>query len=482
MTLHLQKLVAVVLACCVLTPVVVDAQGPPPPGAIPAPATQPPPAPQLSQDQLDALLAPIALYPDQLLSQVLMASTYPLDVVEAARFVQQNPGLKGPALDQALQGKNWDPSVQSLAAFPQVLAMMSDKLEWTQQLGDAFLANQQQVMQTVQSLRARAQAAGNLQSTEQQKVIVQQKTIIIEPAQPSVVYVPVYNPTVIYGPWWVPAYRPWFWYPPPIYGYPPLGVGIGVGFVWGTAWAVSANHWGWCHPNWGGNNININVNNTNNVFINNRTHYTNNVVNGNWQHNTVQRRGVAYRDTTVQNRYRPANTGAQTREAYRGRESIGSAAGQAGGAGMQRPTTGQLGGGGTPRPTTEQLGGAGGQRPATGQVGGAGAQRPTTLERQAPVGSGMTGDRTGGAATRPTQTPSVGQARPSPTFNAEQSRPQAQQYSNRGAQSRAAMSAAPQAGATPGAASRSGAQGGGHGGRGGEGGGGRGEGGGRGRG
>src|SRR6516165_7606787 len=239
MIASLQKLFALVFAVSTLVPAAVEAQGPPPADAMPYPSQ---PATALSQEQLDALLAPIALYPDQLLSQVLMASTYPLEVVEAARFVQQNPGLKGEALDQALAGKIWDPSVQSLAAFPQVLAMMNDKLDWTQQLGDAFLANQEQVMQTVQSLRARAQAAGNLQSTEQQRVIVQERTIIIEPAQPQVVYVPVYNPLVVYGTWWAPAYRPWFWYPPPIYGYPPLGTVFGVGIVWGAAWAVSYNH------------------------------------------------------------------------------------------------------------------------------------------------------------------------------------------------------------------------------------------------
>src|SRR4029077_115047 len=151
---------------CAMAPLWALAQTPPPGAGMAPPPTQ------LPQDQLDALLAPIALYPDQLLSQVLMASTYPLEVVEAARFVQQNPGLKGEALDQALGTKTWDPSVMSLAAFPQVLVMMNDKLEWTQQLANAFLANEGQVMQTVQSLRARAQAAGNLQNTPQQNVIV----------------------------------------------------------------------------------------------------------------------------------------------------------------------------------------------------------------------------------------------------------------------------------------------------------------------
>jgi hypothetical protein len=173
----------------------------------------------LPQDQLDALLAPIALYPDELLTQVLMASTYPLEVVEAARFVKANPALRGPPLDDALRDKTWDPSVLSLAPFPQVLDMMNDHLEWTQRLGDAFLSDEAGVMRTVQMLRQRAQQVGNLQSNEQQRVSVQDRYIVIEPAQPQYVYVPVYNPTIIYGPWWAPAYRPWYWYPPPIWGY-----------------------------------------------------------------------------------------------------------------------------------------------------------------------------------------------------------------------------------------------------------------------
>ena len=199
--------IALLLALCTLTGTgIASAQTTPPP----APATA---AVPISQDLLDSLLAPIALYPDQLLSQVLMASTYPLEVVEAARFVKANPGLRGEALDRALEGKAWDASVLSLCAFPQVLDMMDAKLEWTQRLGDAFLADEAAVMHTVQSLRLRAQQAGNLQSTPQQNVIVQERAIVIEPAQPEYVYVPVYNPEIIYGPWWAPAYRPWYWYP-----------------------------------------------------------------------------------------------------------------------------------------------------------------------------------------------------------------------------------------------------------------------------
>jgi hypothetical protein len=168
----------------------------------------------IPQEKLDSLLAPIALYPDELLAQALMASTYPLDVVEAARFVKANRELKGDALDKEVLKKNWDPSVQSLTAFPQVLEMMDDKIEWTQELGDAFLSDKQRVMQTVQSLRQKADASGNLQSNEQQKVVKEQTTIIIEPAQPEVVYVPTYNPTVVYGSWWAPMYPPYYWPPP----------------------------------------------------------------------------------------------------------------------------------------------------------------------------------------------------------------------------------------------------------------------------
>ncbi|MEO8566450.1 MAG: DUF3300 domain-containing protein, partial [Betaproteobacteria bacterium] len=200
----------------------------------------------LPQDQLDALLAPIALYPDDLLAQVLMASTYPLEVVEAARFVQQNPGLSGAALDDALRTRRWDPSVQSLAAFPQVLAMMSDRLEWTQQLGDAFLANRQQVMDTVQALRSRAEAAGTLQDSDQQHVYRSDQAIVIEPAQFDYVYVPVYDPMIVYGPWWVASYQPFFWYPPAFFGYPVYQISTVI--VWGRPCRVDRNHWGWAHP------------------------------------------------------------------------------------------------------------------------------------------------------------------------------------------------------------------------------------------
>jgi hypothetical protein len=295
-------------------------QGPLP---LPGPSAEPALAEPLPQDQLDALLAPIALYPDQLLAQVLMAATYPLEVVQAARWIQQNPSVQGEARDQALRDKNWDPSVLSLAAFPQVLTMMNDKLEWTQQLGDAFLANQAQVMDTVQKLRAKAQDAGNLRSTPQQTVAEEGQTIYIEPAQPQVVYVPVYDPVVVYGPWWVPAYRPWYWYPPPIYGYPPPppGAVVAAGIVWGVAWAITADNWGWATPSWrrGGSSIHVTITNNNHYL--NRPQYRDRWRDGRWDHLPEHRKGVAYRDPIARDRYVGTNNAAiQAREPYRGRD------------------------------------------------------------------------------------------------------------------------------------------------------------------
>ena len=179
-------------------------------------------ASRLSQEELDRLLAPIALYPDTLLSQVLMASTYPLEVVEADRWLKRNKGLSVDALDKALQEKPWDVSVKSLCHYPAVLATMSEKLEQTTDLGNAFLGQQDQVMNTIQSLRAKAQSKGNLTTMDKQKVSYQEGAIAIEPVQPDVVYVPAYDPCWVYGPWWYPACAPlWFWYP---------GIVIGAGF------------------------------------------------------------------------------------------------------------------------------------------------------------------------------------------------------------------------------------------------------------
>src|SRR5689334_19892254 len=288
---------------------------PAPSGASQQAAPQGAPAQQgesdtFSKEELEQLVAPIALYPDELFAQVLMASTYPLQIVQADRWVKAHPGLKDKALEDALQKEPWDPSVKSLAPFPQVLTMMSEKLDWTQKLGDAFLAQQQDVMATAQALRGKAVSEGNLKDSKEQKVITEKTettTIIkIEPADPQVVYVPTYNPTVVYGTWPYPAYPPYYYYPP---GY--VAGGALLGFTAGVI--VGSALWGGC--NWGRGDVNVNVNRYNNF---NKT----NISNGNWKHNSANRGAVPYRDQRTAQQYnRGASSGAQGREAYRGRDA-----------------------------------------------------------------------------------------------------------------------------------------------------------------
>ena len=212
--------------------------------------------------ELDQMLAPIALYPDSLLAQVLIAATYPDQVTEADRWMKANPNLKGDALNDALDKMTWDLSVKALAPFPQVLDMMAKESAWTQRLGEAFLAQQADVMDAVQKLRQKAEAAGNLKTTEQQKVVVQGEAIEIEPANPEVVYVPRYDPVVVYGPWWYPAY------PPLVYSpccWPGVAVGVGVFGFWGAVAVGPVWGWGWGSWGWGGHNVNINVNRNINI-------------------------------------------------------------------------------------------------------------------------------------------------------------------------------------------------------------------------
>jgi hypothetical protein len=263
-------------------------------------------------EELEALVAPVALYPDALLAQVLMGSTYPLEIVEAARWSKTNPDLKEQALQDALQKQSWDPSVKALAGFPQVLQMMNDKLDMTQKLGDAFLAQPKDVTDAVQRLRAKAMAAGNLKSGKELTYTSQkdgdQTIIIIEPAQPEVVYVPTYGPT-IYGPWPYPMYPPYY-YPPPV-GYPAGGFWFGftVGIIIGGGV--------WARPVWHTGGVAINVNNFN------RVNHTN-INNPNWQHSPEHRRGVEYRDQGSRDKFgRGQRPGADTREAYRGRAEAG---------------------------------------------------------------------------------------------------------------------------------------------------------------
>ena len=283
-----------------------------------APAqTQTPIEEKLSEGQIDQLVAPIALYPDPLLTQVLMASTYPLEVVEAARWSHDNSMVNGQALQDAMQTQSWDPSVKALTAVPQTLQMMSDKLDWTQQLGDAFLAQQQDVLAAVQKLRAEAQAAGNLQSTPQQVVTVAPAPagvaasnvpppIVIEPVNPDVYYVPVYDPAVAYGAWGYPDYPAFYWSPP---GFVASSV---VSFATGVA--VGAAIWGGC--DWWNHNVIINVNRFN-VF----NHTNINVANDTWAHDPAHRHGVPYENASLTRRFGVANEAA-AREAFRDRADI----------------------------------------------------------------------------------------------------------------------------------------------------------------
>jgi uncharacterized membrane protein YgcG len=289
-----------------------------PPGTFGQQAGQP----VFKQEELDQILAPIALYPDSLLAQILMASTYPLEVVQADRWAKQNTTIKGDALTAALEKQPWDPSVKSLVNFPQVLAMMGEKLDWTQKLGDAFLAQQKDVMATVQTLRKKAVDTGNLKTTKEQQVIVEKETIIIESASPQVVYVPTYNPTVVYGAWPYPAYPPAYYYPPGYVAGTALlsfGVGMAVGAAWGYAW-------GDC--NWRGGDVDVDVNRNTNINNNiNRGNYAKQYQGGrgNWQHNPEHRKGVSYRDQATGQKYNRASTNeaVQSRENFRGRAETG---------------------------------------------------------------------------------------------------------------------------------------------------------------
>ncbi len=230
--------------------------------------------------QLDALLAPVALYPDQLVTQLLMAATFPLQVVDAARWLEDpaHKGLKGDALTKALEPLTWDPSVKSLVPFPQVLAQMNANLDWMQQLGYAFASQQQAVFDSIQRLRRQAQSSGHLQSSPQQVVHATaapdgQQTISIEPAQPDVVYVPSYDPTQVYGTWPYAAYPPVVLPPPPGYVF---GTALATGLAFGAGVALTAGLWGWASPNWGRGDVNVNVNRWNSIN-GNRAHINSNV-------------------------------------------------------------------------------------------------------------------------------------------------------------------------------------------------------------
>jgi hypothetical protein len=354
-------------------------------------------------EELEALVAPIALYPDSVLSQALMASTYPLEIVLAARWVKANPNVKGDAAVKAVANETWDVSVKSLVAFPQVLEPMSDKLDWTQKLGDAFLAQEKEVLDAVQRLRAKAQQAGNLKTNEQQTVIVEPATtttqtiVRIEPANPEVIYVPAYDPMIVYGGWGYPYYPPYYWPPYPAY-YP--GAAFVSGFAWGVGFAVAGAIFGGC--NWHGGSVNINVNRAANI---DRNFNRNNVGSGGeWRHDAGHRKGVAYRDNATREKFGRNNPGANNRGDFRGRTpSAGNRAGDRGGVGGaggvsdrgnlgNRPqTTDRPGGGSNPGSSASR------DRAFQGVGGGTASQRDFDRGRSSAGASNLNRPSSGGA-------------------------------------------------------------------------------------
>ena len=263
--------------------------------------------PKIPADQLDSLVAPIALYPDPLLAQVLAASTYPLELIQLQQWLAKNQALKDKSLAEAVAKQPWDPSIQALAALPDVVKRLADDIQWTTDLGNAFLAQQGDVMDAVQRMRKKADSNGNLKSTEQQrvetKVVENKSVIVIEPAKPEVVYVPSYDPVVVYGP---PVYPyPPIYYPPAGYYAAGMAISFGIGVAMGAAWGGGG--WGWgC--GWGNNNVYVNHNNNfvrnSNINGGNRNNIGGgNRGNGNWTHNPQHRGGAPYRDRATADRF-----------------------------------------------------------------------------------------------------------------------------------------------------------------------------------
>ncbi|HMK67254.1 MAG TPA: DUF3300 domain-containing protein [Stellaceae bacterium] len=291
-------------------------QAPATPPSPQAPSAQQAPAPPVySVERLDQLLAPIALYPDALIAQVLAASTYPLEVIEAYRWQQESghADLKGDPLDAALKEKDWDPSVKSLIPFPQVLRMMNDRLDWMQQLGDAFLAQPGDVMDSVQRLRRAAEKSGSIKSSPQQTITHQNQDVVIAPADPNNVYVPVYDPTVVYGAWPYPAYPPYYWWPPDF----AYGPAYWPGWWWWWPPVVVSfygPYWGWANCNWHNHSIFIDHGRFDHI---NGPHP--HAMNGNtWQHDPYHRRGVTYRDPATAAKYGRPMGAPDARRSYRG--------------------------------------------------------------------------------------------------------------------------------------------------------------------
>ena len=313
----------------------------------------------IPNEQLESLVAPIALYPDPLLSQTLVASTYPLELVQLQQWLEQNKGLKDKALADAVMKQDWDPSIQAMAQFGDLVKLLTDNIKWTSELGNAFLAQQDDVMAAVQRLRARARDQGTLQSTQEQqvesKVVEGNTVIVVEPASTEVAYVPSYDPMTIWGAGYYP-------YPPIAYPVLPTGgrlLAFGLGVAIGNAWGHGG--WGW-NTGWGGGNNNININ-RNNTFVNNYNNQRVNAgnryggTNNSWQHNPQHRGGTPYGNQATAQRFGGTAGGTQRQAAAR----QGGGA-QQGASSFARP------GGNAPAPSLNRGGGGGGERIGNQQV------------------------------------------------------------------------------------------------------------------
>jgi len=308
---------------------------------------------KIPADQLDSLVAPIALYPDPMLAQVLAASTYPLEIIQLQQWLAKNKDVKDKALADAVAKQPWDPSVQALAGLPDVVKRLADDIQWTTELGNAFLAQQNDVMEAVQRMREKAKEKGNLKSNEQQKVetkVVESKqVIVIEQANPEVVYVPSYNPTVVYG---APVYPyPPVYYPPPGYYAAGMAISFGVGVAMGAMWSGG---WGY-NCGWGGNN-NVTINNNNNFNRNTNIQGGNRVSQqpnrggaggGNWQHNPKHRGGAPYSDRQTANKFGGTTRGSSVadRQANARQNNRGGVGDNRGGVGDNRGGVGDNRGG-----------------------------------------------------------------------------------------------------------------------------------------
>jgi len=368
-------------------------------------------APKIPNDQLDSLVAPIALYPDPLLAQVLAASTYPLEIVQLQQWLTKNKDLKDKALADAVQKQPWDPSIQSMAALPDVVKRLADDIGWTTDLGNAVLAQQADVMDAVQRMRAKAKEKGNLKSTEQMQVetktVESKEVIVIQQSKPEVVYVPSYDPVVVYG---APPYPyPPIAYPPPGYYAGGLALSFGVGMMVGAAMGG-----GWCcNSGWGGGgNNNININN-NNTFVNNSNRQNvsntgnrtgNRTGSGNsWQHNAQHRGGAPYSNKATANKYGGTARGdsASSRQAN-ARQNQGQAGGRQQAGNTDRGGRSQAGsmdrGGGGDKVGNRSVSSGSGAGSRGGGFGGASSGSGRSASASSSRGSSSMGGSRGGGS------------------------------------------------------------------------------------